>query len=479
MRAEEVARVGVEERGAVEQDVAQPEPVRARLLGQREDVADRLGCGSARAPAGAAVAPARAAAARSAGRRRVTRRSYHARAPRGAARRPPLASRRGSAAARRGERLANARDHPAPAGALGAGRDGPRRGRPRSSRRTSAAVVRHVVQDGVGADILFAAGTTGEWDRLANPLRQQVIRVCAEEVAKQNAALAPGRASRSRPGRASRRHTPEETLENLRFAARRRRRRRGARAALDPRRCATRCASWRATSPTSSTRCPRRIPVYLYDNADIAADPRVPHIRTRQVKALSRLDFVRGIKVSAPRKVMGNYTKAARQLPRPRRVRDLRRRRAARSSRSSARARAALGALAEHWQRWRLRGALPDRRRRRARERAAARVGARLAGVPRGRRRAHGRACARVLEAFRDGTRAVRRQARRRVPEARAAPRSGVISSDAVARRARRALARPDAERFDEVWDARARARARAPRARPGVTRRRARRSAR
>ena len=49
----------------------------------------------------------------------------------------------------------------------------------------------------------------------------------------------------------------------------------------------------------------------LYDNADIAVDPRVPHIRTRQVKALSRLDFVRGIKVSAPRKVLGNYTKAA------------------------------------------------------------------------------------------------------------------------------------------------------------------------
>jgi len=56
---------------------------------------------------------------------------------------------------------------------------------------------------------------------------------------------------------------------------------------------------------------PRRIPVYLYDNADIAVDPNVPHIRTRQVKALSRLDFVRGIKVSAPRKVLGNYTKAA------------------------------------------------------------------------------------------------------------------------------------------------------------------------
>ena len=45
--------------------------------------------------------------------------------------------------------------------------------------------------------------------------------------------------------------------------------------------------------------------------SDIAVDPKIPHIRTRQVKALSRLDFVRGVKVSASRKVLGNYTRAA------------------------------------------------------------------------------------------------------------------------------------------------------------------------
>ena len=28
-------------------------------------------------------------------------------------------------------------------------------------------LVRYVIQDGYGADIVFAAGTTGEWDRLA------------------------------------------------------------------------------------------------------------------------------------------------------------------------------------------------------------------------------------------------------------------------------------------------------------------------
>ena len=79
-------------------------------------------------------------------------------------------------------------------------------------------VVRHVVQDGVGADILFAAGTTGEWDRLANPLRQQVVRICTEEVAKQNVALGPG-AEPVEAWAGVTAHTPEETLENLRFAA--------------------------------------------------------------------------------------------------------------------------------------------------------------------------------------------------------------------------------------------------------------------
>ena len=134
---------------------------------------------------------------------------------------------------------------------------------------------------------------------------------------------------------------------------------------------------------------PRRIPVYLYDNADIAADPKLPHIRTRQVKALSRLDFVRGIKVSASRKVLGNYTRAAAgfrergdfgiyvgnallifEIFRPRS--------------------GWLGVLSEHWQRWRLRGGLPIGVVAGPGEPAAARVGARLAGVPRRRRRAHG-----------------------------------------------------------------------------------------
>jgi len=218
-------------------------------------------------------------------------------------------------------------------------------------------LVRYVIQSGWGADVIFAAGTTGEWDRVANPVRQRVVQLCAEEVAKENARLLPkpGRPVEAWAGITA--PTPRETLENLEFAIAS-----GSDAAVlaplsiqgidDPVRFLVRDVS----DLLDVSR--RRIPVYLYDNADIAVDPRVPHIRTRQVKAMSRLDFVRGIKVSARRRVLGNYTKAAAgfrergefgiyvgnamlifEIFRPRS--------------------GWIGSISEHWQRWRLRGGLP------------------------------------------------------------------------------------------------------------------------
>ncbi len=219
------------------------------------------------------------------------------------------------------------------------------------------AVVRFVIQGGYGADVVFAAGTTGEWDRLPNRVRQRVVQVCAEEVAKANALLGDdvGRAVEAWAGVTA--HTPAETLENLDFAIEH-----GADAAVlatlsiqgidDPVRFVA-----RDVADLLDAR-PRRIPVYLYDNADIAANPKVPHIRTRQVKALSRLDFVRGMKVSASRRVLGNYTKAAASfrdrgefgiyVGNAMLIFDLFRPRSG-----------WLGVIAEHWNRYRLRGGLP------------------------------------------------------------------------------------------------------------------------
>jgi len=219
------------------------------------------------------------------------------------------------------------------------------------------ALVRHVVQGGQGADIIFSAGTTGEWDKIDNDTRQAVIRVCAEEVSKLNLQLAgaQGRGVESWAGVTA--PTARETLENLDFALEC-----GVDAAViaplsiqgvsDPVRFLLRDVSDLLDAH------PRRIPIFLYDNADIAVDPKVPHIRTRQVKAMSRLDFVRGIKVSASNKVLGNYTRAAKSfkdrgefgiyIGNARLIFDIYRP-----------YHGLLGSVREHWDRWRRAGGLP------------------------------------------------------------------------------------------------------------------------
>ena len=310
------------------------------------------------------------------------------------------------------------------------------------------AVVRHVIQDGYGADVVFAAGTTGEWDRIGPAVQRRVIQLCAEEVAKANAALSPGLGRDVEAWAGVTARTPEDTLENLDFAISA-----GVAAAVlaplsirglkDPVRFVA-----REVADLLDAR-PRRIPIYLYDNAEIAVDPKIPHIRTRQVKALSRLDFVRGIKVSASRKVLGNYTRAAAsfrergefgiyvgnamlifEIFRPRQ--------------------GWRGVISEHWQRRRLRGGLPI-------------------GVVSGPANALPREWARAWQVCRAGD-TERMDRVRQVLEAfsigshaaggkrtiacfkRALLRLGVISSDAVAA-GTPALARPDAERFDAVFE--------------------------
>ena len=307
-------------------------------------------------------------------------------------------------------------------------------------------LVRHVIQDGYGADVVFAGGTTGEWDALSAPVMRQAVAVSIEEVLKENSRLGLEAGSvEAWAGVTS--HNPIETLRNLELAIQS-----GAHAAVlaplsirgidDPVRFVARDVADLLDS------LPRRIPIYLYDNADIAVDPKVRHFRTWQVKALSRLDFVRGIKVSASKKVLGNYTKAAESF-RDRGefgiyigdallVFDLFRPRSG-----------WLGVLDEHWQRRRLRGSLP-------------------VGVVSGPANVLPREWARawqvctagdlermelvqnVLTYYRAETRAA--VGRRSIAcLKRALFLSGVISSPRLAK-GTPGLALPDLERFDSVW---------------------------
>jgi dihydrodipicolinate synthase/N-acetylneuraminate lyase len=170
-------------------------------------------------------------------------------------------------------------------------------------------VFRYNAQTGMGADIIFGAGTNGEWNRISNYELQRLIRIEVDEVARINRKLGGGK-------------DPVEAWVGITSSSRS--------ATLDNLRCALESGADAAViAPLSIPdvsdvvsffqrevtdlfdRAGRWIPVFLYDNANIAIDPRVPHIRTRDVKRLSRLHFLYGLKVSASRRVLGNYTKGA------------------------------------------------------------------------------------------------------------------------------------------------------------------------
>jgi dihydrodipicolinate synthase/N-acetylneuraminate lyase len=181
-------------------------------------------------------------------------------------------------------------------------------------------VFRHVAQNGYGADIIFGAGTTGEWNRIANTERQRLIEIEIDEVRQinsglrtQDSGLSPIEAWAGINGR-----TRAETLSNLDATIQL-----GADAAVIAPLAIedlneneiVRFFQREMTDLLEASKS--KMPIFLYDNADISAPGHVPHIRTGIVKHLSRLPWVRGIKVSAPRHVLGNYTKAALHYKQP------------------------------------------------------------------------------------------------------------------------------------------------------------------
>jgi len=167
-------------------------------------------------------------------------------------------------------------------------------------------VVRYAVQEGAGANIIFAAGTTGEWDKLDNRGRQLVAAIAVEECRK--ITRSSGATVEAWVGITARSRV--ETLENLVHAIE-----------------LNADAVVVAPLSISDVQDPfdfvareigavyekrgRALPLFLYDNADIAAAGKAPHLHTRDVKQMSRLGYVRGVKVTAGKAVLGNYTRAA------------------------------------------------------------------------------------------------------------------------------------------------------------------------
>ncbi len=184
-------------------------------------------------------------------------------------------------------------------------------------------VIRHVMQTGFGADVIFGNGTTGEWNRLINADRLRLIEITIDEVAKANAAIPNPKSQISNPKPVEawigvNGSTRAEVLTNFDAAIQLN----ADAAVIAPLAIAdleeadiVRFFRRDLNDLIEATR--RDMPVFLYDNADINAPNRTAHLRTHIVKELSRLPWICGIKVSAPRRVLGNYTKAALHFKQP------------------------------------------------------------------------------------------------------------------------------------------------------------------
>jgi dihydrodipicolinate synthase/N-acetylneuraminate lyase len=171
-------------------------------------------------------------------------------------------------------------------------------------------VFRHNAQQGFGADIIFGVGTTGEYNRISNSERQRLMLIQIDEVANINRENTDNDKPAVEAWVGVTAESRKDTLANIECALDA-----GADAAvIAPLSIADandiQDFFQRQISDLFDHKG-RALPVFLYDNADIAHDPRLAHIRTRDVKKLSRLPFISGVKVSASRKVLGNYTKGA------------------------------------------------------------------------------------------------------------------------------------------------------------------------
>lgn len=173
-------------------------------------------------------------------------------------------------------------------------------------------VLRHIIQNGYGADVIFGVGTTGEWNRLANVERQRLMEVTVDEVRRAGDDLRARGRERVEAWVGVNGSTRAEVMSNLDAAVQL-----GADAAviaplaIEDLDAADIVRFFQRELTGLLEAAPRELPIFLYDNAEIAAPNHARHIRTRLVKLLSRLPWVMGVKVSAPRRVLGNYTKAA------------------------------------------------------------------------------------------------------------------------------------------------------------------------
>lgn len=172
-------------------------------------------------------------------------------------------------------------------------------------------IIRHTFQNGNGADSIFLAGTTGEFNRITNRQRQQLFEIGVDETRRINAELPQG----SLPFEAwvgVTATTKAETLENIRLA----RELKSEMAVIAPLTIEDlqpdeivdffACDIAQIIGSDNSS-----LPISLYDNPDIAAAPEaMAHLPIELVEKLRKLPFVVCLKASTTRAVLQNYLNA-------------------------------------------------------------------------------------------------------------------------------------------------------------------------
>lgn len=168
-------------------------------------------------------------------------------------------------------------------------------------------VIRYTVQNGQGADSIFLAGTTGEFNRLSNAQRQQLFEIAVDETKRINAEL-PECTTRIEAWVGVTAETKAETLENIEYA-----RQIGADMGviapltigdLAP----DEIVEFFENDVARAVGEDDPLPISLYDNPDIAAKPEVlGNMPIELIDKLRGLPFVVCLKASTTREVLQNF----------------------------------------------------------------------------------------------------------------------------------------------------------------------------
>jgi dihydrodipicolinate synthase/N-acetylneuraminate lyase len=175
------------------------------------------------------------------------------------------------------------------------------------------ALLRHIVQEGFGCDILFVLSNAGEWSQIAQEQRRRLMELAVEEVRALSAGLAMSGHAPLQVWLGVTALSRKETLDNLRLAASLK-----ADAAVvaplamrDLARRDDLLAFFQRDVSSLFESLGSDLPLFLYDNAELPRDPSPPHIHTHDVKVLARLLFLYGLVVSGSKREIGNYFRGA------------------------------------------------------------------------------------------------------------------------------------------------------------------------